>query len=517
MAGKRSIEQTELSFFMPGSSAEAPSVQTPEASPPPIDPPEVRPSPAPRPTPPSPEVYSVGALVRGANTLLEGRFASVWVEGEIVGLKMGGTGHAFFTLKDEEAALPTAMWRSSVERLRFRLEDGQQLRVRGRLGIFAKQGRFQLYADRAEPAGLGALMLELEQRKKKLAAEGLFDPDRKRPLPAWPHCIGVVTSAHGAAFHDIVQVARRRRPGRILLSPAVVQGQGAAASVRRALARLLRCPQVDVIIVGRGGGAMEDLWAFNDEDLARDIAASPVPIVSAVGHEVDVTICDLVADVRAATPSQAAELVVPELDVHRERLEAYTRRMTQLIERGVLDRRAAFEQAQTRLRTQLQQRLGTIRARLRGAEKRLAQHHPQVRCARDRRRLHALIQRLHTRGQSLARPPKAHLEQLRARLVRAAHAMPRRGRLKLESLEARLHPQGPAWVAAARLRLGRAASALDALSPLAVLQRGFAVVTTDDGVAVCDSATLEPGQRVHVRLHRGQARAQVLDTDDEDR
>ncbi|MEX1364285.1 MAG: exodeoxyribonuclease VII large subunit, partial [Nannocystaceae bacterium] len=221
------------------------------------------------PGPARPTVWTVSQLVRGANRALEQRFAMLWVEGEVSNLKIAGSGHAFFTLKDEGAALPVAMWRSSVERLRFRLADGQVLRVMGRLGIFAKQGRFQMYAEQAEPAGLGALMLELQQRKERLAAEGLFEPGRKRPLPRWPGVIGVVTSAQGAAVHDIVEVARRRCPSHIVLAPAVVQGPEAPRSLARALTRLQRWPGVSVIIIGRGGGSVEDLWAFNDEQLAR--------------------------------------------------------------------------------------------------------------------------------------------------------------------------------------------------------------------------------------------------------
>ncbi|MBC8067075.1 MAG: exodeoxyribonuclease VII large subunit, partial [Deltaproteobacteria bacterium] len=296
-----------------------------------------------------PEVLSVGALVRMAHGALDARFGMVWVEGEVSNLRVGAAGHGFFTLKDDEAMLPVAMWRSSIERLRFRLQDGQHLRVCGRVGIFAKQGRFQMYAERAEPAGLGARMLELEQRKAKLAAEGLFAVARKRPLPRLPRTVGVITSAHGAVLHDILQVAERRCPMRFLLAHANVQGEDAPRSLVRALVRLQRRPEVEVIILGRGGGSAEDLWAFNDERLARAIAACRVPVVSAVGHEVDVTICDLVADVRAATPSQAAELVVPDHAALRSALEVRTGRLHRALQRHGLDRRARLEQGLLRL------------------------------------------------------------------------------------------------------------------------------------------------------------------------
>ncbi|HEY8375897.1 MAG TPA: exodeoxyribonuclease VII large subunit, partial [Nannocystis sp.] len=260
----------------------------------------------------APHVYAVSELVNRAHRCVEQHFPPLWVEGEITNLRLVGSGHAYFTLRDSHAVLPVAMWRSALARLRYRLADGQTFRVYGRLGIYAAQGKFQLYAERAEPAGLGARMLQFEQLKAKLAAEGLFARERKRPLPAWPRIVGVVTSATGAAIHDILEVARHRCPVRILLSPAQVQGDDAPFSLIRALQRLQRRPGVDVIILGRGGGASEDLWAFNDEALARAVAACPVPVVSAVGHEVDITICDFVADVRAATPSHAAELVVPD-------------------------------------------------------------------------------------------------------------------------------------------------------------------------------------------------------------
>ncbi|MCA9653895.1 MAG: exodeoxyribonuclease VII large subunit, partial [Myxococcales bacterium] len=350
------------------------------------------------PGPSRPPVWTVGQVVRGANRALEQRFSMLWVEGEVSNLKLASSGHVFFTLKDDDASLPTAMWRSSVERLRFRLADGQVLRVLGRLGIFAKQGRFQLYAEQAEPAGLGALMLELEQRKARLAAEGLFDEERKRPLPRWPEVIGVVTSAQGAAIHDILEVARRRCPSRIVLSPAVVQGPEAPRSLVRALTRVQRWPGVSVVIIGRGGGSVEDLWAFNDERLARAVAACPVPVVSAVGHEVDVSICDLVADLRAATPSHAAELVVPDLRAVVQRLELLSRRLARALERCTLDERARLEAARARLSRVGHRLADPRRERLEALRRRLEACHPRRRLDRDRRRLVGLETRLREAG-----------------------------------------------------------------------------------------------------------------------
>lgn len=445
------------------------------------------------PQPARPAVWTVGQVVRGANRALEQRFSMLWVEGEVSNLKLAGSGHAFFTLKDDAAALPVAMWRSSVERLRFRLRDGQVLRVQGRLGIFAKQGRFQMYAEQAEPAGLGALMLELQQRKARLAAEGLFDEARKRPLPRWPATIGVVTSAQGAAIHDILEVARRRCPSRILLAPAVVQGPDAPRSLIRALARLQRWPGVSVIILGRGGGSVEDLWAFNDEHLARAVAACPVPVVSAVGHEVDVSICDLVADLRAATPSHAAELVVPDLRAVEQRLELLTRKLGRALERCTLDERARLEGARARLQ-RVGHRLADARSqRLEVLRRRLDACHPRRRLDRDRRRL----------------------QGLEARLREAAHALVPQARRRLLRLDHRLVAAGLEAPRDARLRLARAAGALQALSPLGVLERGYAVATDASGQAITDASRVQPGDALDLRLHRGHLRARVTEVEPE--
>ena len=299
-----------------------------------------------------PPVISVSQLVQGVNRLLELRFPRLCVEGEVSGLRIVASGHAYFTLKDDFAAVPVTMWRSNVERQTFEMHDGQMLRVFGNVGLYLKSGKFQLYAERCEPAGLGARMQELEALKRKLQEEGLFDADRKRPLPRWPRRIGVVTSSHGAAIHDILKVARRRCPSKILLASAVVQGPDAPRTIVRGIKRLCRFDDVDVIIVGRGGGSVEDLWAFNDERLARTIAQSPIPIVSAVGHEVDVSVSDMVADVRAATPSHAAELVVPDLAGFEHRLATLERRMTRGIERAALDVRARLDGDRGRLLAQ---------------------------------------------------------------------------------------------------------------------------------------------------------------------
>jgi len=473
-------------------------------------------------TPPrdGPPTMTVGQLVRLAHGALDARFGVVWVEGEVSNLRVGGGGHAYFTLKDDEASLPVAMWRSSLERLRFRLQDGQKLRVCGRVGIFAKQGRFQLYADRAEPAGLGALMLELEQRKAKLSAEGLFDPARKRPLPRWPRTVGIVTSAHGAALHDILEVARRRCPMHLLLAPALVQGPEAPSSLVRAIGRLAVRPGIDVIIVGRGGGSIEDLWAFNDERLARAIADCPVPVVSAVGHEVDTTICDLVADVRAATPSQAAELVVPDCRTWELALRTATDRLHRAMQRRTVDASARLDSVAVRLHARGRALVVAPRRTLQRHEHALALLHPRARLDRDRRKLEQLLARLRTCGGRLVPTADARLRQLVGRLQARGQAIPVQARARLDRLQRFLFERGPALPARARLRLARAAGALDALSPLAVLQRGYAVVADEAGRVVTDTGAVAPGDRIHARLRRGTLLATVLGplepTDDHD-
>ncbi|MCA9695738.1 MAG: exodeoxyribonuclease VII large subunit, partial [Myxococcales bacterium] len=402
---------------------------------------------------PPPRVLTVSQLVRGADRCLGDHFARVHVEGEVSNLRIVGSGHAYFTLKDREASLPVALWRSALARLRFRITDGLALRVVGRLGVYPAQGKFQLYAEGAEPAGLGAMMLQLEQLKEKLRAEGLFAAERKRPLPRWPRRIGVVTSATGAAVHDIITVARRRCPSRILLSPALVQGDGAPASLTRALRRLWAMPEVDVIILGRGGGAREDLWAFNDEGLARTVAESPVPVVSAVGHEIDVTICDLVADLRAATPSHAAEHVVPDRAVFVEQLRELDRRLRLSLRRQVMDERARLELASHRLASHGARLVDRPRRRLVDLRARLEQHHPRRLIDRDRRQLSALHARL--------------VEQHPRHRIAAARA-------QLERTEATLAQAGQSLTTARRQRLALLAARLQGLSPLAVLERGYA-------------------------------------------
>jgi exodeoxyribonuclease VII large subunit len=440
-----------------------------------------------RQAPRRPRVLSVREVVELASRALERGVSALWVEGEVSNLVLPRSGHAYFTLKDGAATLPVAMWASSVRRLRFRLDEGQRLRVFGRVGIYAAQGRFQFYAERAEPAGLGELTLALEQLKRKLAAEGLFASERKRPLPAWPRLVGVVTSPSGAAVHDIIKVIRRRMPTPVLLSPAKVQGPEAPLELTAALRRLQRVPGLEVIIIGRGGGSMEDLWAFNHEGLTRAVAACPIPIVSAVGHEVDVSLCDLAADRRAATPSQAGELVVPDRAALLERLAERERRLLRNIERRTLDLGARVHTMSNRLERWGQSFARRSRGELDEARRRLtlAMRGALV----DERRRHREL-----------------AERLDAVHPRARIAAERR---RLHELERRLFRAGKGLTAGLRPRLARAAGKLDALSPLSVLGRGYALVRDAEGGLVRDAGAVEPGDTLRLQLQRGELEVEV--------
>src|SRR5215210_3084495 len=273
-------------------------------------------------------VLSVSELTTEIRGLLEGQLGEMWVEGEISNCRLWNTGHMYFTLKDEAAQIRAVMFRGTLRYLRFKPEDGLHVIARGRLSVYEPKGEYQLVCEHMEPHGLGALQLAFDQLKKKLHAEGLFDSARKRPLPALPRRIGIVTSLDGAALRDIIKVLRRRHPNaHLVIRPARVQGEGAAAEITRALRAIGKVPGVDVVIVGRGGGSVEDLWAFNEEMVARAIAACPVPVISAVGHEVDVTIADFVADLRAPTPSAAAEMVVSAKDDFCSRIDRLHHRL----------------------------------------------------------------------------------------------------------------------------------------------------------------------------------------------
>jgi exodeoxyribonuclease VII large subunit len=484
-------EQQQLSLTLPAKKEPAaqPAVPTPTPVSPamPASTPEAA---APTPAPPAqPRIYLVSELIKAARVTLESRFTDVRVEGEVSGLKRSGNGHIYFTLKDAEAQMDCVMYSREAGRLKFTLEEGMAVRCRGRLTIYEARGRFQMTVDKIEPTGAGALALAFEQLKQRLGAEGLFDPARKRALPFLPRRIGVVTSPQGAVIRDIVRIAHRRYPIPILLAPTHVQGEGAALGIAAGIRKLEAIADVDVIIVARGGGSLEDLWAFNEEPVARAIHACRVPVISAVGHETDFTIADFVADLRAPTPSAAAERAVPirddlaaELALLRRRggraLAETARRARHELERArarlgdprrLLDeRRQRLDDHIERSRRVLARRLASARADLRGVEVRLHRAHPHRRIAEQRHALAAMRHRLET--------------AMRPALVRRRHA-----------IEA-------------------ACGKLEALSPMRVLERGFSLTQRADGHVVTSAGDVQPGERITVRVSDGGIDATVEGT-----
>jgi len=459
---------------------------------PPLDAAAARPAAA-----PERHVYSVSELTSGIRAAIEDRFGQIWLEGEISNCKVWNTtGHMYFTLKDEGAQIKAVMFRTQVRYLRFKPEDGLHVVARGRLGVYEPKGEYQIVCEHMEPHGLGALQLAFEQLKKKLAAQGLFDPARKRPLPALPRRIGIVTSLDGAALRDILKVLRRRAPNAsVLIRPARVQGEDAAPDIATGIRMIARVPGVDVIIVGRGGGSIEDLWAFNEERVAKAIAASPVPVVSAVGHETDVTIADFVADLRAPTPSAAAEMVVAAKQEFCNRIDRLGARLRAAA-------RADLEKRRNRVHTLSSRRgLASFTTRLAMRGRHVAEVTHQFRAAirgaiGARARVHrGLRQRLEQRD--LAR----RLASIHGRLTAAEGRLSGAARLTQHRADARF-----------RTLAGR----LETLSPLAVLGRGYAVCWNGSKTAIVRSAaSVAPGDAVHVTLANGELGCQVVTTKNE--
>ncbi|MET0591722.1 MAG: exodeoxyribonuclease VII large subunit [Polyangiaceae bacterium] len=438
------------------------------------------------------QVYSVADLGRRLKRAVEGITPDVWVEGEVSGAKTAPSGHAYFSLKDEreDAMIECVMYRSAPVRSRKLIEDGARLQLRGRATIFAPRGRLQFTTDMARPAGRGALLEALEALKNRLLAEGLFAPDRKRPLPTHAAVIGVVTSPAGAAIHDIAKVAFRRGGVHILLSPTLVQGPGAALRVVEAFDRLEEVEGLDAIIVGRGGGSAEDLMVFNEEIVVRRIAACRVPVVSAVGHEVDVTLTDLAADARAATPSQAAEMLVPDAEAQRQKIIQLRGRMVRALRGHLAENRAAVSAL------------------------RIAFAHFRLTIAEHEQKVDDLQQRLEQAMIRVGARRRAETERLHRRLsARHPRAVLAGSRAALGPLEVRLESAARARVVRAKSRLSDRVARLDALSPLAVLARGSAIVTTESPggrvTAVRSADEVAPGQKVSIRVHKGSFAARV--------
>ena len=436
----------------------------------------------------SDRVYTVAALIAEVNTLLEQGFSGVRVEGEVTNASTSGRGHIYFSLKDDGAAIDCVMWSSRARRLKFQVEDGLAALASGSLTIYPQRGRFQMVVDKIDPQGVGALQLAFEQLKKKLEAEGLFAAERKQALPALPNRIGIVTSATGAALQDMLKILRRSPNLEVLVAPAMVQGEGAATEIAAAIKGLTATNRVKLIIVGRGGGSLEDLWAFNEEAVARAIATSPVPVISGVGHEVDFTIADFVADIRATTPTQAAEIVV-------SRLEEQERRLAD---------------ARTLLLRDIDRKLALARTRLSG----LAGSSGLARVPQRVRLLHQRLQRALRLGPALQRIFSAAGARLKT-ATRGLHHLPARiaaggHRRLLVSRREQLAQLMGARIAQLRSRIAADERALVHLGPTKVLDRGYSITRIEGSdKPLRDGARVQPGQALITRLARGEVRSLV--------
>ncbi len=436
------------------------------------------------------DIYTISRLNSELRQVLEGSFPLLWVQGEISNLSTPRSGHLYFSLKDAHAQIRCALFRNRRNLLRFTPANGEAVLVRARVALYEPRGDCQLIVEHMEPAGAGSLRQAFEALKTKLAAEGLFDTGRKRPLPAMPRRIGVISSPSGAALRDILHVLARRHPSaEVIIYPAAVQGVQAPAELRRALALALARQEVDVLIIGRGGGSEEDLAVFNDEQLARDIAAAEIPIVSAVGHEIDFTIADFVADRRAPTPSAAAELVSPDGAAIQARCGQLQRTLGAAMRRRLDDKRYRLQQLAGRLqRVQPSARLRQQQQRLDEVQLRLARA-MRLDLGQARREL------AHWRGRLALSHPGRRLEQLRARLG---------------SLGPRLRHTARDALSRRRQRLQALARALHAVSPLATLERGYAIVQkAENGEVVRDAAQVRAGDVLNIRLAQGRIEAKV--------
>ncbi len=438
---------------------------------------------------PERKVWTVSELTAKIRDLLAGKFADILVQGEISNCRLAQSGHLYFTLKDERAQVRCVCFKQQLRLLKFRPEDGLLVTVRGSISVYESRGEYQIYVEHVEPVGLGALQLAFEQLKKRLEAEGLFAPARKKPLPLLPQRIGLITSPRGAAVRDVVRILRRRFPNvHLTVYPVRVQGEGAGKEIVEALRYFNRNKLADVVILARGGGSLEDLWAFNEEAVARAIAASAIPVISGIGHETDFTIADFVADVRASTPSAAAELVVQtrrEFDKHiaelretlgqqiRYRILVFSRRVHEFGARRGFRRPLDLLRQRRQRADEMTSRLALgLRARLEQARKRFTKAHVRIVSFDFRVKISAFRLRLQKRGADLGVRAERFLRRMRERLDRL--------RLQLEER-----------------------------GPLRVLERGYAIATDAAGNVLRDSAQVALSDTVSLQLHRGRLSTEV--------
>lgn len=442
------------------------------------------------------EVWTVSQLTRRVKGLLEAQIGKVWVSGEISNWRVSPAGHSYFTLKDENSQLSAVMFKGRLSRLRFEPEGGLEVLLHGEVTVYEQRGNYQIICDDMQPKGVGALQLAYEKLKQKLEAEGLFDESRKKPLPMLPRRIGIVTSPTGAAIRDILNVLERRFAGvHVLLYPARVQGDEAAPEIVEGI-RCFDAYGVDVVIVGRGGGSLEDLWPFNEEAVVRAIAEANTPIISAVGHEIDFTLSDFAADVRAPTPSAAAEIVVKERQALVDRVEAQRNRMARSVALQAERLRSRMNRATTSVVFRRPEDL------LREPRQRLDEARFAIE-ERTRSQVTDAQRRLERATRSLALlSPSRQLEQ--------AHERLRARRRQLAAL-------GPVLLGRHRVKLSRLSAQLDALSPLAILSRGYSLTRKlPKGALVRKASQLKPNDRIHVRLGEGAVRAVVEELNPEE-
>jgi exodeoxyribonuclease VII large subunit len=417
------------------------------------------------------KVFTVGELTRAIRGVLETKFGAVWVQGEISNYKLHPSGHQYFTLKDQRAQIGCVIWRDTMAPLRQPLVDGTQVQVHGTVTVFEAQGKYQLRVEILQPRGVGLLQAKFEALKRKLEAEGLFAPERKRPIPKFPRRIGIVTSPSGAAIRDMLNVLRRRAPWlQVLINPVRVQGTGVAQEIAVAI-RELSVPNdafapLDLIVVTRGGGSIEDLWEFNEEIVARAIFNSAVPIVSGVGHEIDFTICDFAADLRAPTPSAAAELIVPDIVDLRRHMDNCTRALGRELFNRVRDTQQRLDHARETLRRCLSHKIDRYKRGL-----------------------------LHIAAALQARSPARELMMRRHRLV---------------ELSRRLLASPPRMIENARQRFQRTEGILRVLGPEATLRRGYSITINDHGAIIRTIAAVRPKMKIRTRVSDGEFGSEIL-------
>lgn len=428
-------------------------------------------------------IFTVSRLNQTVRLLLEQEMGQVWISGEISNFTQPSSGHWYFTLKDDTAQVRCAMFRNSNRRVTFRPQHGQQVLVRANITLYEPRGDYQIIVESMQPAGEGLLQQKYEQLKAKLQAEGLFDQQYKQPLPAPAHCVGVITSKTGAALHDILQVLKRRDPSLpVVIYPTAVQGDDAPGQIVRAIELANRRNECDVLIVGRGGGSLEDLWSFNDERVARAIFASRIPIVSAVGHETDVTIADFVSDLRAPTPSAAAEIVSRNQQELLRQIQSVQQRLGMAMDYCLANRSRRFTQLFHRLQ----------------------QQHPQLRLARQQTTLERLRQRMSVALEALLKRATQRQQRVTQRLNQQnPQPLIHRAQTRVQQLEYRLVENIRARLSEQRERFGNAVTHLEAVSPLATLARGYSVTTASNGKVLKEVKQAKAGESLTTRLNDG--------------